>query len=501
MSRPRFTQLDLLQESIDRLLTMVEELPYTKTKKEADDKEIEEMSQNQWNDMVFRDPKKIKPTDEVPTTYFILDEFDRLWELLNNFLMLSKRALANEKLRADASSNEKKNISIAADDILPFTVTFMPNDTERLKGLLQKIDMLYTIIEKCKKDKDPESSQHKLPEIHYAITTIDSAIRIAIEQKNKKPTVEIENNNQVAESKEQFEKIEADKRKEERNRQEDEKVKKLREQLAKIDANRRYDINYSREKYSQFLTCVNRFTGNTNAASVNASANTGAGAGADASQEPEPKLPDKNAKEYQRLSRKQKVIDFFKIARTINNSKESMEFIYDLLLLALITTMGNTSEKGFNISSAFFRPSLLKIKIQSILTTILNKKLDDSLIDLNLYRIKTAPQSTIDNSKKIHSQLWFTDVTTALFSHALKLTNSPKRINLLANVFYPFLEIKNIHFRNEILTEMHNQKILDPILETTFPVASIREDIIKKLKLPTFPKDDAVSPNIKSKSK
>ena len=542
MSSPRFTELSFIQATTDRLVSMLKELPFVDmspqnksqqsveevkesasavttpaqaTQLQAEQAKAKKGEMQKWAKLIFPASQKIKPQDQIITTNLILDEIDRFDFFVNNSIGLGRDVLAAEKAAAKAGSVQgsiseapAEEEKIAADDLLPFTVSLMPSNKKTLDMLLRKIDMLSQIIDLCIKHRDQHGAKtpYDLGKLSSEINILDSAVRVASLPFQKEALTGLN----------QFNYLETLSQEEREGRiqsglKQDAKIEKkvadLKAAIANIDADPDYNMKYSNAKYKRLLFTIEALAGRVpvasgkpdeskvvepmpSPASISSKASSQGQASVNTSTKSDSslKLSREDAAHLEKFSGKGKVKRLYDTTSALAKSKEPHELRYYLTLIALITTLGETSERAYNVASLFGSPSTLRIELKKDLASQLDKKRYDSLIDYALYSSGSLTKADMDKMKQNSDEQWMVNVTVALFEKALNSAKTIPQNGLVSNAFHNFLEIKakNHTFRDQILEALKKKNLYEPMMATAFPSEKIRRDVIKLYKLPAL---------------
>jgi hypothetical protein len=531
MSAPRrLNQLDLLQQSTDRLVKMVLDLPYTFISNKKSGKESEhlgtiadqalhlhvddpamnedQLSMTDWAMMLYRHVKPLeKSNDKMSTRALLLDEIVRYLQVVTESIMLGTDRLQREKVGAKAG----EPVALpGGDDIIPFVVSLLPSDQAKLFLLSHNMNMLCTILDTCRRFLKANESKYKLSEKEYdtiglienAATSLSSAILATIE--THKVKVEAESKPSESSSPQPAEKQKREAERAEKMALQDkksaERLELLRGALERVDIGPDYPnyiSSYSPKKYNHLLQTIGLMAGadyqlasdlrklpvnKTSASEIKEPASE-----SKASAKPVPVISDESAKKFDKFSKKRKIERLFNMALDISSYKSSdkgdippqeKELKYHLLLLALVITMGETSQR--------LRPSELRLSIEQILASSLDKQHYDSNTDYAFYKMKESTPTQILNFKKSDHESWYVNATVSLFNNVLQLAKPGRETELVANLFLKFLDIKMEDFRDKVLREMQKRNVLEKMLITVAPAENMRKELMSrhKIKLP-----------------
>jgi hypothetical protein len=594
MSSARFTKLDLLQDSANRLFDMIRSLPDVSNPVQQVQQSsamslfqnsdavsqsvanVEEehkgespivnaaatLSAQDWYNMLMRrakPPKSFKLDDVILTSDLILDELVRFEALITSTYAIAVISMKDKKsgiAPADSTADLKK---ASLEDTLPLLIQLIPKDANVRRVLSAKINMLNDVIERVRVtiQKTVSQSQYDASKISPILTFMDSALRGADQasdpEKQKsdylKQNVNYLRTKAAAELKSKIksvltEQLQRDGATEEvikhetdaaltrfdvehkdqsgpltaeelnalserwdgQARVEHDKLNDLQRELATINANYNYDLTYSASKLKRLFFVVSALAGKAPVASTaNVQVPLQSSASTSSSQSQESgdvvSLSPADATRMNHFRKKPKIVALNDATHRIaSDNGLSRELKYHLILLAMMTTLSETRQRGVGWSTTFWSPSTLRVELQSQLISFLEMSQKDSLTNVFLYHRAKVPHAEIQKIREDNRNDWFVEVAATLFEKTFRSLRLPEQTALLSERFDRFLEVpkENRLFRDAVFEELHRRGVYNTMLQTLYTRLADREKARKDFDLPepeSFDKKKRPSPS------
>jgi hypothetical protein len=164
----------------------------------------------------------------------------------------------------------------------------------------------------------------------------------------------------------------------------------------------------------------------------------------------------------------------------------SKELKYHLILLAMMTTLSETRQRGVGWSTSIWKPSTLRIELQRQLSSFLEMSQKESLTNTYLYHLKKIPHGHIQSTRETSRNDWYVEAAATLFEKVFKSLRFPEQTELLSDRFDRFIDVpkENRPFRDAVFNELHRRGIYNTILLTLYPRPADREKARKEFDLP-----------------